>query len=132
PVSLRLRRMEYSTRSFASLSNRSSCIGAYHSTSPAGCNCSRFPVGSAALTYRYPARRSQSGGYSITCFEQVSPRMRHQNRRERAGNVFALPSAGLAFQRRCDERPLHSLLAQGCTCCKQRHRLASTTEAQRG
>src|SRR5438093_12781944 len=37
-VSLRLRRIEYSTRSFASLSNRASCIGSYHSTSIAGRN----------------------------------------------------------------------------------------------
>src|SRR5690242_7085143 len=37
-VSLRFRRMEYSTRSFASFSNRSSCIAAYHSTSRARCN----------------------------------------------------------------------------------------------
>src|ERR1700741_2958880 len=37
-VSLRLRRMEYSTRSFASLSNRASCIGPYHSTGLAGRN----------------------------------------------------------------------------------------------
>src|SRR5206468_12087284 len=36
--SLRVRRMEYSTRSFASWSNRSSCIAAYHSTSRAVCN----------------------------------------------------------------------------------------------
>src|SRR6266404_2993883 len=40
-VSSRLRRMEYSTRSFASLSNRSSCIGVYHSTGPTGCNSVR-------------------------------------------------------------------------------------------
>src|SRR4029453_15125727 len=37
-VSLRLRRVEYSTRSLASLSNRASCIGSYHSTSTAGRN----------------------------------------------------------------------------------------------
>jgi hypothetical protein len=30
--------MEYSTRIFASLSNRSSCIGVYHSTSRTRCN----------------------------------------------------------------------------------------------
>ena len=37
-VSLRLRRVEYCTRSFASLSNRASCISPYHSTSLVGRN----------------------------------------------------------------------------------------------
>src|SRR5438876_12418493 len=43
-VSLRLRRIEYSTRSFASLSNRAPCIGSYHSTSIAGRNQMMLPA----------------------------------------------------------------------------------------
>src|ERR1043166_4988454 len=40
-VSLRLSRMEYSTKSFASLSKRRSCIGTYDSIDNAGCNLDR-------------------------------------------------------------------------------------------
>src|SRR5947208_5479275 len=41
-----------------------------------------------------------------TRFEQVSPRMRHQNRRERAANIFPLPDAGSASRHGCGVRPL--------------------------
>src|SRR6266496_3218687 len=107
-VSFRLRRMEYSTRIFASLSNRASCIGAYHSISRAVCNSS-----------------------GVTRFGQVSLLKRHQKRRERAANIFLLPSASSISPRGYDEQRVRFLPRRDCMCCKQGHHSPSTLQAQR-
>src|SRR5882672_8583092 len=91
-VSLRLRRMEYSTRSFASLSNRASCIGPYHSTGLAGRN--RLML-CASNKFRYKsAIETVSKGKRTLLFHRTQVRWPVQNKARDLFILFRFKAAG--------------------------------------
>src|SRR5256885_2596191 len=109
--SLRLSRVEYSTRSFASLSKRASCIERYDSIESAGCN--RAP------------------NNLINPFGENGQLARRRNCPEKEWNVSLPPTARSTSAEECPEQRPHFPRVQGCTCCKREFRRASITEIQR-